>query len=65
MSNRYHCEFTKDASTPDLGGLEKGDARAVFKNVSVDMRQYKKCVCSCMLKLCNHQLKHNHYRMTK
>lgn len=34
--------YKKDASTPDLGGLEKGDARAVFKNVSVDMRQYKK-----------------------
>lgn len=34
--------YKKDGSTPDLGGLEKGDSRAVFKNVNVDMRQYKK-----------------------
>lgn len=29
-------------SLPGLGGLEPGDSRAVFKNVSVDMRQFKK-----------------------
>ncbi len=34
--------YKKDANSPDLGGLEKGDARSVFKNVSVDMRQFKK-----------------------
>lgn len=34
--------YKKDPNSPDLGGLEKGDARSVFKNVSVDMRQYKK-----------------------
>ncbi len=27
---------------PGLGGLEPGDSRGVFKNVSVDMRQFKK-----------------------
>nr|WP_317631595.1 cell surface protein SprA [uncultured Flavobacterium sp.] len=32
--------YSADASPS--GGLEAGDARAVFKNVSVDMRQYKK-----------------------
>lgn len=34
--------YKKDPSSPDLGGLQKGDSRAVFKNVNVDMRQYKK-----------------------
>lgn len=31
-----------NAGLPGLGGLEPGDARGVFKNVSVDMRQFKK-----------------------
>lgn len=31
----------KDPAAP-LGGLEPGDSRGVFKNVSVDMRQFKK-----------------------
>lgn len=34
--------YKKEAGSPGLGGLEPGDARAVFKNVSVDMRQFKK-----------------------
>ena len=34
--------YKKDAGLPGLGGLEEDDARAVFKNVNVDMRQYKK-----------------------
>jgi len=32
----------RDPGLGGLGGLEPGDSRAVFKNVSVDMRQYKK-----------------------
>lgn len=32
----------RDPGLGGLGGLESGDSRAVFKNVSVDMRQYKK-----------------------
>ncbi|MGX7667172.1 T9SS outer membrane translocon Sov/SprA [Flavobacterium pedocola] len=32
--------YSKDGS--GSGGLENGDARAVFKNVNVDMRQFKK-----------------------
>ncbi|WP_208103176.1 T9SS outer membrane translocon Sov/SprA [Flavobacterium ichthyis] len=32
----------RDQTLPGLGGLEAGDSRGVFKNVSVDMRQYKK-----------------------
>lgn len=31
-----------NAALPGLGGLEPGDSRGVFKNVSVDMRQFKK-----------------------
>lgn len=31
-----------DLGRPGLGGLEPGDSRGVFKNVSVDMRQFKK-----------------------
>lgn len=34
--------YKKDNSISGLGGLELGDSRAVFKNVNVDMRQYKK-----------------------
>jgi len=34
--------YKKDPSAVGLGGLEEDDARAVFKNVNVDMRQYKK-----------------------
>jgi cell surface protein SprA len=34
--------YKKDPSNVGLGGLEDNDARAVFKNVNVDMRQYKK-----------------------
>lgn len=32
----------RDAALPGLGGLEPGDARAVFKNLDVDMRQFNK-----------------------
>lgn len=31
-----------NTALPGLGGLEPGDSRGVFKNVSVDMRQFKK-----------------------
>ncbi|MES2863674.1 MAG: cell surface protein SprA [Bacteroidota bacterium] len=34
--------YKKDPANVGLGGLEENDARAVFKNVNVDMRQYKK-----------------------
>lgn len=34
--------YSTDGSTANSSGLEPGDARAVFKNVNVDMRQYKK-----------------------
>ncbi|NHM02242.1 T9SS outer membrane translocon Sov/SprA [Flavobacterium difficile] len=34
--------YKKDPALVGLGGLEENDARAVFKNVDVDMRQYKK-----------------------
>lgn len=34
--------YKKDPANVGLGGLEDNDARAVFKNVNVDMRQYKK-----------------------
>lgn len=34
--------YKKDPAIVGLGGLEESDARAVFKNVDVDMRQYKK-----------------------
>ncbi len=34
--------YKKDPAAAGLGGLEENDARAVFKNVNVDMRQYKK-----------------------
>jgi len=34
--------YKKDQGLPGLGGLEEEDSRAVFKNVNVDMRQYKK-----------------------
>ncbi len=34
--------YKKDPAMVGLGGLEDNDARAVFKNVNVDMRQYKK-----------------------
>jgi len=34
--------YKKDNTLPDIGGLEPKDARAAFKNVSVDMRQFKK-----------------------
>ncbi|WP_306353471.1 cell surface protein SprA [Flavobacterium sp. '19STA2R22 D10 B1'] len=34
--------YKKSPASPGLGGLEPEDSRAVFKNVSVDMRQYKK-----------------------
>jgi cell surface protein SprA len=34
--------YKKDPAIVGLGGLEEEDARAVFKNVDVDMRQYKK-----------------------
>ncbi len=34
--------YKKDPANVGLGGLEDNDARAVFKNVDVDMRQYKK-----------------------
>ena len=34
--------YKKDPAIVGLGGLEDNDARAVFKNVNVDMRQYKK-----------------------
>ena len=34
--------YKKDVSLPGLGGLETNDSRAVFKNVNVDMRQFKK-----------------------
>lgn len=34
--------YKKDPGLPGLGGLEDNDSRAVFKNVNVDMRQYKK-----------------------
>lgn len=34
--------YKKDPALVGLGGLEEDDARAVFKNVDVDMRQYKK-----------------------
>jgi len=34
--------YATDGSTSDTKGLEPGDARAVFKSVNVDMRQYKK-----------------------
>lgn len=34
--------YKKDPAIVGLGGLEDDDARAVFKNVNVDMRQYKK-----------------------
>lgn len=34
--------YKKDPANVGLGGLEEDDARAVFKNVNVDMRQYKK-----------------------
>jgi cell surface protein SprA len=33
-------------------GLELGDSRAVFKNVSIDMRQFKKLKMFCMLNHC-------------
>ena len=33
-------------------GLEGGDSRAVFKNINIDMRQYKSLKCLCMPKLC-------------
>jgi len=32
----------RDPAAAELGGLEIGDSRGVFKNVSVDMRQYKR-----------------------
>lgn len=34
--------YKKDPAIAGLGGLETEDARAVFKNVNVDMRQFKK-----------------------
>ena len=34
--------YKKDQTIAGLGGLEIQDSRAVFKNVSVDMRQFKK-----------------------
>ncbi|KGO94081.1 SprA protein [Flavobacterium subsaxonicum WB 4.1-42 = DSM 21790] len=34
--------FSTSGSTSNDSGLEPGDSRAVFKNVNVDMRQYKK-----------------------
>ena len=34
--------YKKDPANVGAGGLEENDARAVFKNVNVDMRQYKK-----------------------
>lgn len=34
--------YKKDQAIAGLGGLEPKDARGVFKNVNVDMRQYKK-----------------------
>ncbi|WP_054410403.1 T9SS outer membrane translocon Sov/SprA [Flavobacterium akiainvivens] len=34
--------YSTTGSTSDTSGLEPGDSRAVFKNVNVDMRQYKK-----------------------
>ncbi|MFD2908973.1 cell surface protein SprA [Flavobacterium ardleyense] len=34
--------YKKDQSIAGLGGLEIDDSRAVFKNVNVDMRQFKK-----------------------
>lgn len=34
--------YKKDPGLVGFGGLEENDARAVFKNVDVDMRQYKK-----------------------
>jgi len=34
--------YKKDPSISGLGGLETADSRAVFKNVNVDMRQFKK-----------------------
>lgn len=34
--------YKKDPSAESVGGLEPQDSRAVFKNVSVDMRQFKK-----------------------
>ncbi|TRW26501.1 cell surface protein SprA [Flavobacterium zepuense] len=34
--------YSTSASTSNDSGLEPGDSRAVFKNVNVDMRQYKK-----------------------
>ena len=34
--------YSTSGSTSNNSGLEPGDSRAVFKNVNVDMRQYKK-----------------------
>jgi len=34
--------YKKDPTLSGLGGLETADSRAVFKNVNVDMRQFKK-----------------------
>ena len=34
--------YKKDPSQSGLGGLETADSRGVFKNVNVDMRQFKK-----------------------
>ncbi len=34
--------YQKNPGSPGLGGLEKNDSRGVFKNVNIDMRQYKK-----------------------
>lgn len=34
--------YKKDPALSGLGGLETADSRAVFKNVNVDMRQFKK-----------------------
>jgi cell surface protein SprA len=34
--------YSLEGLTTNLSGLEPGDSRAVFKNVNVDMRQYKK-----------------------
>jgi len=34
--------YKKDNAVAQEGGLEPGDSRAAFKNVSVDMRQFKK-----------------------
>ena len=34
--------YKKDPAAVGIGGLEPGDSRTVFKNVNVDMRQFKK-----------------------